>query len=178
MAPQQFLPNSFLFISILWNFDSGAHLSEHSPFFFLFLVAQTLLDSQKNANSEKKKKSSFSTDEQKGGLMARQQAGTNNGKSINGDKMYTPVSTMKTVGAAPAATNKSPRKSQKHNNRLDSNGRSSGNLQNGGANRNASTVPGVNKRDVWRLTSTKQNSRAEYSSSEDLATCSKGRLRP
>lgn len=108
--------------------------------------------------------------------MARQQSGINNGKSMTVEKLYTPVSTMKTVTAAPAATNKSPRKSQKHNNRLDSNGRSGGNHQNGGgANRNASTAAGVNKRDVWRLTSTKQNSRAEYSSSEDLATCSKGR---
>lgn len=118
-------------------------------------------------------------DEQNGRSMAQQQSGVTNGKSMTDDKLYTSLSTMKTVSSAAAPTNKSPRKHQKHNNRLDSNGRSgngSGNHQNGGgANRNASTAAGVNKRDVWPLTSTKQNNRAEYSSSEDLATCSKGR---
>lgn len=106
--------------------------------------------------------------------MAQQQSG---GKSMTDEKIYTSLSMMKTV--TPAATNKSPRKHQKNNNnRVDSHGRTTGNgnhQNGGGANRNVSTAAGVNKRDVWPLTSTKQNNRAEYSSSEDLATCSKGR---
>lgn len=84
------------------------------------------------------------------------------------EKVYTSLSSMKSA----AATNKSPKKHQKHNSR----GTANGHHQNGsGANRSASTTTGGNKRDVWPLTSTKQNNRAEYSSSEDLATCSKGK---
>lgn len=65
----------------------------------------------------------------------------------NGHKNH-PASTSTVTATAPA-TAKSPRKQQKH--RID----------------------GVNKRDTWPLTST-TNDRVEFSSNEDLATCSKG----
>lgn len=99
--------------------------------------------------------------------MAHQPSGVNNGKSMADEKVYTTLSSMKSA----AATNKSPKKHQKHNSR----GTANGHHQNSsGTNRSGSTAAGVNKRDVWPLTSTKQINRAEYSSSEDLATCSKG----
>lgn len=80
------------------------------------------------------------------------------------------AATVTTVRSAVA--NKSPRKHQKH--RIDSSARGNGNGNGNSNNNNHPNNGGVNKRDIWPLTPTKQNDRAEYSSNEDLATCSKG----
>lgn len=79
------------------------------------------------------------------------------------------ATTVRSAGLTTAAPNKSPRKHQKH--RIDSCTVAGGS---GNSSSTSGNTAAVNKRDHWPLTSTKQNDRAEFSSNEDLATCSKG----